>query len=172
MRARPRAGGCREGRSPGTGPSAPLPRAALLAQGRLVRRGGSRSGRSGRRLLLLLPQSGSLLLLFCVALHVGAAALHLIKHPVAGQKGLKSEGRHHPPWHDWARERPRARLFVQCASVHPAWAPRPCLTGSGHTAHPHPPPRERMGSAPSSLFSEPPTDITALETLVANKKTR
>lgn len=70
--------------------SAPLARTALLPQGRLVR-GGSRSGRGSCGLFLLLPQSSCLLLLLGVALHVGAATLHLEKHPVAGQEGLQSE---------------------------------------------------------------------------------
>lgn len=65
--------------------SAPLA-SALLSQGRLVWGGSGRSGRSGRSgcgLFLPLPQGGGLLLLLRVALHVGAAALHLIKHPAA-----------------------------------------------------------------------------------------
>lgn len=68
--------------------SAPLACAALLPQGRLVG-GGGRSGRSGCGLFLLLPQSGRLLFLLGVALHVSAAALHLVKHPVAGKEGLQ-----------------------------------------------------------------------------------
>lgn len=75
--------------------SAPLACALLLPQGRLVRRGSGCS--SGRSLFLPLPQSGGLLLLFCVALHVGTAALHLVKHPAARQEGLKSEVYLHPP---------------------------------------------------------------------------
>lgn len=83
------AGWCREGQSwafpslPSL--SAPLTR-ALLPQGRLVG-GGSSCGRSGG-LFLPLPQSSGLLLLFCVALHVRTAALHLVKHPAAGQERL------------------------------------------------------------------------------------
>ena len=74
--------------------SAPLARTALLPQGRLVR-GGSRNGRSSCGLLLLLPQSSCLLLLLRVALHVGAATLHLEKHPVAGQEGLSQRSVSH-----------------------------------------------------------------------------
>lgn len=56
--------------------SALLAFAALFPQ-RLLVSGGRCS------LLLLQPQSRRLLLLLCVTLHVGAAALHLKKHPAA-----------------------------------------------------------------------------------------
>lgn len=66
--------------------SAPLA-SALLPQGRLVRGGSGCGGCGGCSLFLPLPQGGGLLLLLRVTLHVGAAALHLVKHPAARQEG-------------------------------------------------------------------------------------
>lgn len=85
-RPRPARGERRRAEGPGRasrrpGASAPLPRAVRLG------RGGCGLGQRRRRLFLPLPQGCSLLLLLRVALHVGAAALHLVEHPAAGKRG-------------------------------------------------------------------------------------
>ena len=124
--------------APGPQASAPLARTALLPQGRLVR-GGSRSGRSSCGLFLLLPQSSCLLLLLRVALHVGAATLHLEKHPVAGEEGLQSEICL-PLWDHRARALARVCVNVSvCVSVCVCCRGSPALPACSAPRGPAPP---------------------------------
>lgn len=115
--------------------SAPLA-SALLPQGRLVWGGSGCGGCSGCSLFLPLPQGGGLLLLLCVALHVGTAALHLVKHPAARQEG--SSKRSVPT--SWDH-----KVWV-CVFICVERGGGPSRLTPHHMAHPYPPTTGGTGS--------------------------